>query len=127
MVARLLSSRRLAAWTVLVGLLLVGAAIDVSLTLTMAPALLMLALFAMGVHPGERLPAGASVDVFGVHSNQLPTQCVRASQEYPRLRFKREFVGLLRAGVKRVPRGRAWYLHRFAVSDLSIRVAPFRG
>ena len=55
MVAPLLSSRRLAAWSVLVGLLLVGAAIDVSLTLTMAPALLMLALFAMGVHPGERL------------------------------------------------------------------------
>jgi HD superfamily phosphodiesterase len=37
------------------------------------------------------------------------------------------FSGLLRAEAKQVPRGRAWYLHRFAVSDLSIRLAPFRG
>jgi hypothetical protein len=33
----------------------------------------------------------------------------------------------LRAEAKQVPRGRAWYLHRFAMSDLSIRLAPFRG
>jgi transposase len=49
------------------------------------------------------------------------------TQEYPRLGFKREFAGLLRAEAKQVPRGRAWYLHRFAMSDLSIRLAPFRG
>ena len=48
-------------------------------------------------------------------------------QEYPRLGFQREFAGLLRAEAEQVPRGRAWYLHRFAVSDLSIRLAPFRG
>jgi transposase len=48
-------------------------------------------------------------------------------QEYPRLGFKREFAGLLRAEAKQVPRGRAWYLHRFAMSDLSIRLAPFPG
>jgi hypothetical protein len=48
-------------------------------------------------------------------------------QRYPRLGFKREFAGLLRAEAKQVPRGRAWYLHRFAMSDLSIRLAPFRG
>jgi hypothetical protein len=34
-----------------------------------------------------------------------------------------EFAGLLRAEAKQVPRGRAWYLHRFAMSDLSIRLA----
>jgi hypothetical protein len=51
----------------------------------------------------------------------------RVIQEYPRLGFKREFAGLLRAEAKQVPRGRAWYLHRFAKSDLSIRLAPFRG
>ena len=39
--------------------------------------------------------------------------------------FKREFAGLLRAEAKQVPRGRAWYLHRFAMSDLGIRLAPF--
>ena len=28
---------------------------------------------------------------------------------------------------KQVPHGRAWYLYRFAMSDLSIQLAPFRG
>ena len=74
------------------------------------------------------LSAGAAVDVFGLRSSDIP-DAVRHSviQEYPRLGFKREFVGLLRAEAKQVPRGRAWYLHRFAVSGLSIRLAPFRG
>src|SRR6478672_10001176 len=73
------------------------------------------------------LSAGAAVDVFGLRSNEIP-DAVRQSviQEYPRLGFKREFAGLLRAEAKQVPRGRAWYLHRFALSDLSIRLAPFR-
>ena len=74
------------------------------------------------------LSAGASVDVFGLHSNEIP-DAVRESvvQDHPRLGFKREFAGLLRAEAKQVPRGRAWYLHRFAMSDLSIRLAPFHG
>ena len=74
------------------------------------------------------LSAGTAVDVFGLRSNEIP-DAVRQSviQEYPRLGFKREFAGLLRAEAKQVPRGRAWYLHRIAVSDLSIQLAPFRG
>jgi hypothetical protein len=74
------------------------------------------------------LPAGAAVDVFGLRSNEIP-DAVRQSviHEYPRLGFKREFAGLLQAEAKQVPRGRAWYLHRFAMSDLSMRLAPFRG
>jgi hypothetical protein len=73
------------------------------------------------------LSAGASVDVFGLRSNEIPDDVRRrVVQEYPRLGFKREFARLLRAEAKQVPRGRAWYLHRFAVSDLSIRLAPFR-
>jgi hypothetical protein len=74
------------------------------------------------------LAAGAGVDVFGLRSDEIP-DAVRESviREYPRLGFKREFAGLLRAEAKQVPRGRAWYLHRFAMSDLSIRLAPFRG
>src|SRR6185295_10712238 len=69
------------------------------------------------------LSAGASVDVFGLHSNEIP-DAVRQSviQQYPRLGFKREFAGLFRAEAKQVPRGRAWYLNRFALSDLSIRL-----
>jgi HD domain len=74
------------------------------------------------------LSAGASVDVFGLRSNEIP-DTVRQSVilQSPRLGFKREFAGLLREEAKQVPRGRAWYLHRFALSDLSIRLAPFRG
>jgi hypothetical protein len=74
------------------------------------------------------LSTGAAVDVFGLRSDEIP-DAVRRSvvQEHPRLGFKREFAGLLRAEAERVPRGRAWYLHRFAVSDVSIRLAPFRG
>jgi len=73
------------------------------------------------------LSAGAAVDVFGLRGNEIP-DAVRKSviEEYPRLGFKREFAGLLRAEAKQVPGGRAWYLHRFALSDLSIRLAPFR-
>jgi HD domain len=73
------------------------------------------------------LSAGAAVDVFGLRSSEIP-DAVRQSviEENPRLGFKREFAGLLRAEAKQVPRGRAWYLHRFAMSDLSIRLAPFR-
>src|SRR5262245_14365481 len=85
----------------------------------------------VGVESGAEaylLSAGAAVDVFGLRSNEVP-DAVRESvvQEYPRLGFKREFSGLLRAEAKQVPRGRAWFLHRFAVSDLGIRLAPFRG
>lgn len=73
------------------------------------------------------LSAGAAVDVFGLRANEVP-DAVRRSvvAEYPRLGFKREFAELLRAEAKQVPRGRAWYLHRFALSDVSIRLAPFR-
>jgi HD domain len=73
------------------------------------------------------LSAGAGVDVFGLRSNEIP-DAVRGSvvQEYPRSGFKREFARLVRAEAKRVPRGRMWYLNRFAMSDLTIRLAPFR-
>jgi hypothetical protein len=84
----------------------------------------------VGVESGAEaylLSTGAAVDVFGLRSNEVP-DAVRESvvHEYPRLGFKREFAGLLRAEAKQVPRGRAWYLHRFAVTDLSVRLAPFR-
>jgi HD domain len=72
------------------------------------------------------LSAGAGVDVFGLRSNEIP-DAVRASvvRDYPRLGFKREFSQRVRAEAKRVPRGRMWYLNRFALSDLTIRLAPF--
>ena len=74
------------------------------------------------------LSAGAAVDVFGLRCNHVP-DAARAAvvQQYPRLGFKREFARLLREEARRVPHGRAWYLHRFAVSDVAVRLAPFRG
>ena len=72
------------------------------------------------------MSAGASVDVFGLHSNEIPDAVrKRVVEQFPRLGFKREFAALWRAEAKQVPRGRAWYLHRFALTDLSIRMAPF--
>ena len=85
----------------------------------------------VGVEAGAEaylLSAGAGVDVFGHRSNEVP-DAVRKSvvREYPRLGFKREFSRLVRTEAKQVPRGRMWYLNRFALSDLTIRLAPFRG
>jgi hypothetical protein len=72
------------------------------------------------------MSAGAAVDVFGARSNELPDAVRRhVLEQFPRLGFKREFAALWRAEATQVPRGRAWYLHRFAVTDLSIRMAPF--
>src|SRR5215210_7513753 len=72
------------------------------------------------------MSTGAAVDVFGLRSNEIPDAVRRrVVEQFPRLGFKREFAALWRAEAKQVPRGRAWYLHRFAVTDLSIRMAPF--
>jgi hypothetical protein len=72
------------------------------------------------------LSAGAGVDVFGLRSDEIP-DAVRRSvvREFPRLGFKREFAAAWRAEAKQVPRGRAWFLHRFALADVTIRLAPF--
>ena len=85
----------------------------------------------VGVDSGAEaflLSAGAGLDVFGLRANRVP-DAVRKTviQDYPRVGFKQEFARLLRAEAKQVPHGRAWYLHRFALSDLTIRLAPFRG
>lgn len=74
------------------------------------------------------LSAGAGVDVFGLHSDRVP-DAIRKQvvSDFPRVGFKREFARLFREEAKQVPHGRAWYLHRFALSDITIRLAPFRG
>ncbi len=73
------------------------------------------------------MSAGAAVDVFGARSTEIPDAVRRhVVEQFPRLGFKREFAAVWRAEAKQVPRGRAWYLHRFALTDLSIRLAPFR-
>jgi hypothetical protein len=73
------------------------------------------------------LSAGAGVDVFGLRSGEIPDAVRRnVVQDFPRLGFKREFAALWRAEAKQVPRGRGWFLHRFALTDVTIRLAPFR-
>lgn len=85
----------------------------------------------VGIESGAEaflLSAGAGVDVFGLRSERVPDAIRRSVvHDFPRLGFKREFARLFRDEARQVPRGRAWYLHRFALSDLTIRLAPFRG
>jgi hypothetical protein len=53
------------------------------------------------------MSAGASVDVFGLRSNEIPDAVRRrVVEQFPRLDFKREFAALWRAEAKQVPRGR---------------------
>ena len=74
------------------------------------------------------LSAGAGVDVFGLRAARLPDAVRRqVVAQFPRTGFKREFARLFREEARQVPHGRAWFLHRFALSDVSIRLAPFRG
>ena len=74
------------------------------------------------------LSAGAGVDVFGLRVQRLPDAVRRdVVARYPRLGFKREFARLFRLEAKQVPRGRAWFLHRYAAGDVAIRLTPFRG
>jgi len=75
--------------------------------------------------PTSCLPAQLSMCSASA-ATRYPMPSAGASSRVPEVGFKREFAGLLRAEVKQVPHGRAWYLHRFAMSDLSIRLAPFR-
>ena len=74
------------------------------------------------------LSAGAAVDVFGLRAGDIPDAVRRqVVHQHPRLGFKQEFTRLWRAEARQVPRGRAAYLRRYAATDLTIRLAPFRG
>ena len=54
-----------------------------------------------------------------MRSNEIPDAVRRrVVEQFP------QWAVLWRAEAEQVPRGRAWYLHRFAVTDLSIRMAP---
>jgi hypothetical protein len=86
-----------------------------------------------GVSPADGpeaflLSSGAAVDVFGLRAGELPDVVRRdVVARHPRLGFKQEFTRLWRAEARQVPRGRAAYLRRYAATDLTIRLAPFRG
>ena len=73
------------------------------------------------------LSAGAAVDVFGLRSNEIPDAIRQTSSTSTRgwasSGSSPGFSGRGQAS----PSWPRWYLHRFALSDLSIRLAPFRG
>ena len=59
-------------------------------------------------------------------ATRYPMQSARASSRIPAVGLQAGVRRLLRAEARQVPRGRAWYLRRFAMTDLSVRLAPFR-
>ena len=67
------------------------------------------------------------VDVFGLAATRCPMQFASASSRSTRGWASSGSSPGFSSQAKQVPRGRAWYLPRFAMSDLSIRLAPFRG
>ena len=74
------------------------------------------------------MSAGAAVDVFGLGLGRLPLDVRReVVARHPRLGFKGEFTRLWRAEARQVPGGRAAYLRRYALTDVTIRLAPHRG
>src|SRR5215203_2766623 len=60
-----------------------------------------------------------------LHDTGLPSPVPHVDFTVRSAALAREFAAVWRAEAEQVPRGRAWYLHRFAVTDLSIRMAPF--
>jgi hypothetical protein len=73
------------------------------------------------------LSAGASLDVVGLRSWQLPPEVIAAVvAAHPRAGFTREFSTAFRAEATRVPRGRAAFLRRYGALDLAVKAAPFR-
>src|SRR5829696_2350991 len=91
---------------------------------------------AMHYTPGVGVESGAEAYLLSARRSR---RCVRPAQQrdtrcspperHPGVPAVELQAGVRRASpseAKQVPRGRAWYLHRFAMSDLSIRLAPFR-
>ncbi len=73
------------------------------------------------------MSAGAAVDVFGLGLGRLPADVRRdVVRRHPRLGFTREFAALWREEARQVPRGRAAFLRRWALTDLTIRLTPLR-
>jgi hypothetical protein len=72
------------------------------------------------------LSAGASVDVLGLRSWELPaTALSSAVASYPRENFKQVFAAVFAQEAARVPEGRTNLLHRYGAFGAAIRLAPF--
>ncbi len=72
------------------------------------------------------LSAGASVDVVGLHSWDLPaTTLSTAVATHPRENFKQVFAAAFAQEAARVPQGRVRFLHRYGAFGAAILLAPF--
>ena len=72
------------------------------------------------------LSAGASLDVVGLRSWQLPARTIdSAIRDHPRANFKSEFTEAFRQEAARVPQGRTKFLLRYGAFAAAIRFAPF--
>lgn len=74
----------------------------------------------------QLLSAGAAVDVIGLHAWELPDAVLAdAVALHPREGFKNVFIETFGNEAKRVPAGRAQFLHRYGAFAAAIRLAPF--
>ena len=73
------------------------------------------------------LAAGASVDVVGLRSWELPKATIaEVVRAHPRTGFKPVFTEAFRQEAARVPEGRARVLQRYGALAAAIRFAPFK-
>ena len=73
------------------------------------------------------LAAGASVDVVGLRSWELPKATIaEVVRAYPRADFKPVFTEAFRQEAARVPEGRARVLQRYGALAAAIKFAPFK-
>lgn len=72
------------------------------------------------------LSAGAAVDVVGFRSWELPTATITdAIAQHPRPGFKHVFAQAFREEARRMPEGRAQFLHRYGAFAAAVKLAPY--
>lgn len=72
------------------------------------------------------LAAGTAVDVVGFRSLELPTATITAAiAQHPRSGFKHVFADAFRQEARRMPEGRARFLHRYGAFAAAVKLAPY--
>ena len=72
------------------------------------------------------LAAGTAVDVVGFRSWELPSATITdAIAQHPRDGFKHVFGDAFRQEARRVPEGRAQFLHRYGAFAAAVKLAPY--
>ena len=72
------------------------------------------------------MAAGTAVDVVGFRSWELPTATITdAIAQHPRSGFKHIFVDAFQQKARRMPEGRAKFLHRYGAFAAAVKLAPY--